>query len=366
MKRYRIDIFERDFTFVDFGQTSEPTLIVDYLVQNSSSLTVPKKMNVKRGQYAQIKGDENILFQGIIVDYSYDGNVTSITLEQMSKLLDVEVFADIYQLDSMTIEAWMTAQIAAVYAGSDTFQNLTGLTQTSRSSTAGSYPATDNSIYNLYDLAVHFFKVHGTIIDVSFDPMNKKVNFVHRAVNAASVWKLETELKDVLAYSIRSSSNLDSPNKMIFRNSDDLSEEVTFYWHPTDFSGTVDTDGTTNRVLPVVARCAVTAAVEEVLDENDQVVQPAKTFQEEAYEEAVSAMYQSQYDDQIEIQFNTDSKLVSVGQIGQLYLIIDGEKQFHTMLTGYQRLNDKHTLMTFGYVRKRLTQILKIDRRINK
>jgi len=351
MKRYRVDVFDRAFNFKDMAQTSEPTLIVDYLVQSSSQVQIPKKMNVSIGDYAQIRDAEGAMFQGIVTNFAYDGKLTELTLAQMSKLLDVEVFADVSGLAS-GIEAWMDAQLTAVYNSTDAAQNLTGLTITHTTTTAGSYPASVEGIYNLYDLAVHFFKVYGVIIDVGFDIPAKKVTFRFRVVNTGSIWKLETKLKDVAEYSVNASTAMEYPNKMVIRSEDGL-DSATYYWHPSGFSGTVDMDGSVNRVQPVLSRCAVVAP------------EQGQTFAEAAYIEAVNQMYQSQYDDQIEIMFNSSSKLVEVGRIGQLYTIIDGATSYNTVLTGYQRLNDKYTRMTFGYVRTRLTQILQQERRRN-
>lgn len=352
MKRYRIDIFDRAFNYVDMGQTSDPTLIVDYLVQSASQVTVPKKVTATKGDYIQVRDDVGQLFQGIVTDYEYDGKTTTITMSQMSKLLDVEVFADITTLQS-GIEAWMDTQLRAVYAGTDTAQNLTGLTITRTYTTPGEYPESMGGIYNLYDMAVHFFKVYGVIIDVGFSIPSKTVTFNFRKVDTNNVWKIETKLADVADYSVCASSIMEYPNKMVIRDDADPTSELTFFWHPSGFSGTVDTDGTQNRVQPVVCRCATVT------------VETGDTFANAAYVEAVNQMYQSQFDDQIEITFNSASKLVEVGQLGQCYTIIDGSTSYNTVLTGFQRLNDKYTRMTFGYVRTRLTQILQQERRRN-
>lgn len=352
MKRYRIDVFDREFNYIDMAQTSEPELITDALVQTSSQFSTPKELRVERGNYCQIRSEEGELFQGIITDFSFDGKKTDVTLAQMSKLLDAEVFADVTTLAS-GIEPWMATQLNSIYAGADTSANLAGLVIQSSTVTPGSYQENDQGIYNLYDLAVHFFKINGVVIDIRFDPVAKQILFQFRTIDFSSVWKIETKLADVADYSVKSPYNMDYPNKMIIRDSEDPSQELVYYWHPTEFSGTVDQDGTTNRVIPVVARCA-TVTPEE-----------GQTFQDAAYNQAVNSMYQSRYDDQIEITFNSDSKLVEVGEIGQLYSIIDRGTVYNTVLTGYQRLNDKYTLMTFGYVRKRLTQILQQQRRNN-
>lgn len=350
MRRYRVDIFDRQFNFISMAQTSEPTLVTDYLVQSNSTFTVPKKLTVSKGNYAQIRDESGSMFQGIVTDYAYDGHTTTVTLAQMSKLLDVDVFADVSTLPN-GIEAWFTAQLQSVYNGSDAMQNLMGLNITSSTTTAGVYPVSSDGVYNLYDMAVFLFKVYGVIIDISFSIPAKSVTFAFRVLNQTSVWKIETKLADVADWSVSSPSMNEYPNKMVIRNQEDTTQELTYYWHPTDFAGTVDTNSTSNRVLPVVSRCAVVTPDE------------GKTFAEAAHEEAYNTMYQSHYDDQIELTFNSGSKLVEVGKIGQLYTVIDGDKQYHTVLTGYQRINDKYTRMTFGYVRTRLTQILREERR---
>lgn len=350
MRRYRVDIFDRSFGFVSMGQTSEPTLVTDYLVQTSSQFTMTGKVAVSRGCYAQVRGEDSDLYQGIVTDYMYNGNTTTITLAQMSKLLDVEVFADITTL-SAGIEAWMSDRLREVYAGTDTAQALSGLVINATTTTAGMYEPNDDGVYNLYDIAVQMFKSYGVIIDIRLDIPNRSVVFSFRVVDPVSVWLLETNLADVADYTVSSATLSEFPNKMVIRRDDDPSQELVFYWHPHGFDGYVDTDGTHDRVLPVVSRCA-TVSVDE-----DEV------FADVAYEEALSTMYQSQYDDQIEITFNSSSKLVEVGRVGQLYLIKDGSEMYATILTGYQRINDRYTRMTFGYVRTRLTQILSQERR---
>lgn len=361
MKRYRVEIYDRNFIFKDMAQTSSPTIIVDYLVLEKSSCVIPKSMNAKRGDYAVIRGDD-IIFHGIVMNYAFNGKTSTITFQQLTKLLDVEVFSNANDLSNMSIEQWMSANLKQVYEGSDTYQNLTGFTTQISSSTSGTYNYSEEGIYNMFDLAVHFFKTYGVIIDVSLDVPSKKILFNFRQVTQ-QVWKLETKIADVLDFSIKASTETENPNKVTYQNKLDRSEEITYYWHPTEFSGTVDTNANENRVVPVVSRCEVVAPQDEQRDQEGNITQQAKTFQQVAYEDAVNTMYQSKYDDQIEILFNTESKLIDVGVIGQLYIIMNGDTQYPTMLTGYQRMNDKHTMMTFGFVRTRLTQILKIERR---
>ena len=353
MRRYRVDIFARDFTFKDFALTSNPRIIVDYLVLEKSSAQFTRKLNVSKGDYVVVSSDDGFRFYGIVTDFEWSNNLHTISFEQMYKLFDVEVFADSNDLDTISIEQWMVNCLGTVYNGTDAFQRLVGFTTVIRSNTMGTYNYSDNGIYNLYDLLVHFFKVYGVICTVNLDLMQKRIIFDFKSIDYNSVWKIETEIADVIDYTVNETMNMDYPNKTIYKNEDDPTQTITYYWHPADYSGTIDTNPSGVRVFPVVQRVKVVKPEED----------PPKTFEQVAYADAYNTMYQSIYDDQIEITFNSDSKLVEVGQIGQLYRIIDSQKIYQTMLTGYQRLNEKHILLTFGYVRSRLTQILKIERR---
>ena len=353
MKRYRVDIFSKDFTFKDFALTSNPKIMVDYLVFEKSSVQIPTQLNVAKGDYIVIYGEDNFKFYGLVTDYDWNDKLQTISFEQMYKLFDVEVFADANELDTISIEQWLSNALSSVYNGTDAFQNLTGFTTVITSNTMGTYQYSQDGIYNLYDLLVHFFKVNGVICEITLDVIQKKIIFRFKSIDYSSIWKIETEIADVLDYNVNQSMNMDYPNKTIYRNEQDPTEEITYYWHPSDYSGTINTDPSGTRVFPVIQRARVVAPEDD----------PPKTFQQVAYADAYNTMYQSIYDDQIEITFNADSKLVEVGNIGQLYRIIDHEKIYQTVLTGYNRLNDKHILLTFGYVRSRLTQILKIERR---
>jgi hypothetical protein len=103
-------------------------------------------------------------------------------------------------------------------------------------------------------------------------------------------------------------------------------------------------------VIPVITACETVQ-----VDEGD-------TFANASYQAAVNKMYATRYDDLITVVFKAESKLMPVGQIGQLYTLIEGENEYNTMLTGIHAVNMAYVELTFGYVRKRLTQILKIRR----
>lgn len=351
MKRYRIEVFDRALNFKSFAESSEPTIAMDKLVLANSEIECFGRINCNLGDFAQIRIDGQVEYQGIISDIEYNGNQTNIILEQMDSILDSEVFADVSLLDSQDIETWFGNVLNSYFNGSDASQNVQGFTLVKNSSTAGSYTTSDTGAYNMYDLQNHFFKVYGSILKITFDPTTKTVTFTFDAVNTSQYTKLNVIVTDVQSFSVENSNTLDHVNKMVVRNANDRTQSLTYYWHPSEFSGTVDTDSTTNRQIPVRQSC-----IEIVLEEG-------QSFADASYSEAYQSMYNSRYDDLITLVFKANSKLMPVGNLGDLYCLIDGDTQYMTMLTGIRVLNMYYVEMTFGYVRKRLTQIIKMDRR---
>ena len=353
MKRYRAEIFDKDYNFYGgYSIANDQTLINDYCVLDQSTITIPKKVIVTRGNYVLVKDTSSVIYQGIVTDYSYSEKQTAITMQPLMEILDTSWIMDASLLDSMSIEAWMDKYIKEIFNGADTYQNLTGLTVTHSTATSGSIETVaSDSIYNLYDLALQFFRVYGLVFDFNLDISKKKFEISMRLIDGNSVWKLETDLADVVDYSITAANSTDKPNKITYVDTADSTNRLTYYWHETDFAGTIDTDLTTNRSVPVYSTVKTATATAD------------QTFAQVAYADAYQSMYRDRYSDLIEIKYKSDSRVVDVGKIGQLYQIIDGDFKYNTVLTAYQRLNDKQCQLTFGLVRLKLTQILKLDRR---
>lgn len=348
MKRYRIEIFARsDLSFITFAECEEPDINIDFLVSAQSKTTAPGQITASVGDFAQIRIDGRVYYQGIINDLSFDGSKTEITLLQLRELLNTEQFADVNLLKEQTIETWFSAILTDTFNGSDPSQNLPGFVVRSQSSTNGTHAETNNGSYNLYDLAVSFFKVYGVVIDISFDVNLKRVLFVFRSVSS-DVLKIDLTVSDVIEYEIQPSLSSDSPNKMTIREQENPENVLVYYWHPTEFSGTIDTDPSYNRVVPVINKC-------EVVNPDDE-----ETFSDAAYSKAEETLYSTRYDDLISVTIRADSNLVNDWQIGQLYTLYADGRKYNTLLTGIHTATMASIELTFGYIRKRLTQILKM------
>lgn len=348
MNRYRIELFNRtDMSYSGMAECSEPDINVDYLVASQSKVTCPGEVIASNGDFAQIRINGKIYFQGIVVDANFDDVRTEITLKQLSEVLNTEAFADVELLKEQTIEEWMTDVLYGLFKGSDDFENLPNFVVIRQSSTNGTHTASDNGIYNVFDLAVSFFKVYGVILDFDFDYMTKTVKCTMHGTSVSD-YSYDLNVSDVLEYEIQSSLSTDSPNKMVIQESENPANVITYYWHPTEFSGTIDTDSTTNRVIPVKTRCEVVQVGEE------------ETFEDVSYTSAENTLYSSRYDDLITATVRADSALFNDWQIGQLFTLYANGKTYHTMLTGIHKSSMSSITLTFGYVRKRLTQILKM------
>lgn len=348
MNRYRIEIFNRTgLTFAGMSECEEPDINIDYLVSAQSTVVCPQEVTAAYGDFAQVRINGKVYFQGLVTECNYDGTKTEITLKQLSELLNTEVFADVELLKDETIEEWMSDILASLFRGSDTAENLPNFLVVRESSTSGTHAASDNGVYNVYDLAVSFFKVYGVILDFDFDYATNTVKCTMHGVSA-STYHYDLSVTDVLEYEIQSSITPDSANKITIRNEDDPSESITYFWHPTEFSGTIDTDGSTNRVIPVKTHC------------ESITVSEGETFEDVAYESAENTLYSSRYDDLINVTVRADSALFGDWEIGQLFVLHASGKDYHTMLTGIHKDSMSSIGLTFGYVRKRLTQILKM------
>lgn len=348
MNRYRLEIFNRaDLSFGSFAECSEPDINIDFLVSAQSSVSCPGQVTGKIGDFAQVRINGSVYYQGVISDLNFDGSKTEITLQQLSDILKTEVFADVELLNTESIEEWLTALITRVFNGSDPSANLPGFTVRAESETHGTHAATNDGVYTLYDMAVSFFKVYGVVLDISFDYNTRSVSFVFRSVSD-TVLKLDLTVSDVIQYEIQPSLVSDSPNKIIIQDENDATTEATYYWHPTEFSGTIDTDPTYNRIIPVITQCEKIS------------VQEGETFADLSYAKAQEVLYSTRYDDLITVTIRADSALVNTWEIGQLFTLYADGKTYNTLLTGIHAPSMSSIELTFGYVRKRLTQILKM------
>lgn len=345
MKRYRVDIFSNKFEFKDFSVVESNELKIDYITLEKSTVIIPKKISCTPGDYLYIRGDE-ISYKGIIHEVIFNKTRTSITIKQLLSVLDINVFlGSVFKTQS--IEEFIKISLLEYYAGNDTAQNIYGLNVVVKSDSVN-HLTYEKNIENLYTIVLDSFSTSDILVECDLDFKNKKFNIVIKKINLTNIKKIETKLSDVINFEVTNNTGAAKFNKIKYINAENESEEVTYCCH-TDYS--IDTNLMHDRIVPVKSDLKV------IKSEKD------KSFNQAAQEDAIKELSRSKYDNQIEIIFNSNSKLLEIGEIGQIYRVIDNNVSYYSILTGYQRLNDKHTLLILGTVRSELTQILAIERR---
>ena len=362
MTLYRAEVFDRSFAYINTYQVANRglDLVEDYIVQNNSQIVIPGQVIVDRKDYVRIRRDGTVVFAGIIEDFSYDQNLTTVNLRNFLSLFDLQIYMNSALLPAMSLERYIGKYIEETFDGSDDFQTIHGLRIEYESETFGELTIEDDDLYNLYDVIVEAFKVYGVVMKITLDVTGREFIIRFCRVSSDSIFRFSTQSSDVLKYTISVTGTSKKKNKIRYLNDEDLTEEITYYWHPNEFEGTIDTDGTRDRALPVAMDTKRVKAVEERRDKDGNVTREAKTFQQVAYDDAVKSMYQDRWNTMIEASVKKTSEVVPIGEIGQLYRIYDGDFNYPTILTSIEQVNDNIVLLTFGTVRRKLTQILKL------
>lgn len=371
MRHYSVDIFDRALNYKSSAQvTNVDNLVFDYISQEKTKLTVLGQLSLSRTDYVSLMLDENVIFQGIVSDYSYDKTYTTITMLPLQSMLDIDVWANVDQLNDQkeTLENWLKNRFQEVFDGSDYYQNILGMEISVVSSTYGTIEEEDDHVYNLYDLIVDMIKVNGILVEMDFKPSTKKVRLVIHQTDVDEFNVIDTSETDVIEYTLKT-ANKKLPNKIIYFNSDwdddqSLQKFATFYWHPDGFSGTVDQNSNAPRMLPVQLKIKKKKAVEEKRDKDGKIEREAKSFIEVCEEDAYDSMYRTSYDDEIELLVNSESRVIPIGDIGSRYVLIVDDLRYYTMLTSKEVITPKTMLLTFGMARTRLTQIVRENWRI--
>lgn len=438
--RYIAEMFDRQFNFIGAYPVFNYDIQVDYVAQANSSVDVPPGAIVFRGNYIRVLNGKNVVLEGVIKSYTSERARTSLSVASFLEIFDFKIEMDISELASMDCESWVEKYILMYFKGSDTYQNLKGLTITKESSTAydsannACITENTNSIYNLMDTIIGFFSYYGLVMDISIDVQNQGFNIVLRNANSLTERIIKTDIPDVISTTFSSSSKKTTYNKIRYINTgykdgaenlavvkslvasggtyneadnDDVSsavrklnssyggnakvtikdgsitvenstydawlsaaetklnaetKEITYYWHPTEYAGTIDTVATDDREIPVMMNTDVAKPTYERKDSSGNVTTAYKSFADAAYEKAYKAMYRDKYSNSIEMSVKRDSRIIEPGVIGQPYKIIHEGINYYSVLTGYERTTSE-TILTFGVARARLSQMFKLSQR---
>lgn len=362
MIRYRAEIYDKDFNFISYGAVAEKDIKIDYLAETTSTFTIPDIIEASVNNYVCLRQNGKIYVHGIVSSVEYDEHLTKVSFVHFMSTLNVDLMINPDDFDITPAEEWLCNKLLSLYNGSDSYQNIHGFSCSYTSETMISYqrqsePTEENPIQletlNLFTFAQDLLQKYGIILTWTVDFVNQTVNCVISTIDMSNVWNLKLGIADAPEYSIDIHTIEGTYNKIKYYNEADESNTVTYYLHST---GTIDTDDSTDRLFPV--------NYTEKTAQADDTEGAEKTFEEVALEDAQSSMLNSDFNHEIIVTFNADSKLLSVGGIGQIYnLITPDGVSYKSILTGYEEVNVRYLKLVFGYIRTDLTTILKMQRR---
>ncbi len=360
MTRYRAEIYDTHFNFISYGPVSEKNIQIDYLVQDVSSITIPQIITASVNDYVAVRQNGIIYMYGIISDVAYSQGKTTISFVHFMSLLDVDLLVDPRVFETTSVEEWLHDRLLELYDGSDTYQNLVGFSCVYSTETMIPFEYevddegnVDMADINLFSFVQELLKKYNLIMTWRVDFAGQTIQCSIDMIDTEDVWTVKLGLADTPDYSIDIHTVEGTFNKIKYFDEADFTNTVTYYLHS---DGTVDTDSLTDRLLPVTYT-EKTARADDTEGEE-------KTFEEVALEDARSAMLNTNFNHEIIVTFNTESKLIPVGNVGQIYNLVTPEGVvFNSILTGYEQINVKYLRLVFGYIRTNLTTILKMQRR---
>lgn len=357
MTPYSIEIFDRELKCKFHDSSDAIEIDEDYISPDSSTVIVRRTNNVAASDFIHISGAVD--FFGIVTnatDYLYYSEITFrpfITLFDHNCLVDTDWQAD----PTVSLENVIKTLIENYWVnasgddGPQTFLNITCATQTTE---WGLNLKSD--VENMHMCIVGLYKVvitkaltkYGIAIEVVPDFQNGRVNLIigKRSENLA----IEADLPSVTIDTFSIHKYNGSVNKLQIFNTENYNEIIYYYLHT---NGRYDTDGTSDRVYPVVW---------EVRDATPEHIEGyEKTFAQVASAVASNAFSGSEWQDEVELIVDQNDTLIKPNElkIGQGVDIIHEGVVYPSIYTG-RKLGAQITLI-FGTVRTDLTKILKVE-----
>ena len=338
---YKAEIFARDYTFRGFAPISAPTIAVDYLTLEKTTFKA-KSIAAQKGDFIRVTEQNGAsVFEGIVDDVESGNSGTTISAQPLMSLFDIDVHFD--RTTSSKIEDFIAGIITSNFISSgDSLQNVTGMTVEATSSTTGALNLKDN-IHSFFEIITKSLTAYGIAVNLELNVQKKTLAVtVGKVTDTATI---EANLKAITEKNIILGDSYGELNKVTIYNKADEAQTVTYYLH-TD--GSVSTENT-DRVTPVFFAA-------KFLDTEED-------FGTAAYQKAYETLAPSTYNNLIELTTAKDSAVLDTSmKMGTEVLVIDGDKSYKSILTGYS-ITGNLVKMTFGVVRADLTKILILERR---
>lgn len=353
MKRYNVEIFERDFSLRDHTVVSDVRYSVDYLSPVQNTITV-FNVAAEKGDYIRISNSDNDFFGVIRSVSSQDKKTMNISYSPFLSVLETDVLFDTDLQGTSNLETVIANLISAMFiTNSDTAQNITGLSVTTSSATTGwgfnlksDTEGKHHCIIDFYDsIIVRALEKYSVVITVTPNVQAKTIALVVGKI--AGTKTIETDLPNIVDKSIVVKETEKDVNKLVVYDTADYTTKRTYYRHPDYTYGTTNTD----RITPVVQEIHGVAA-EEGTDN-------PRTFAQVADSDAADVFGNIEYNNLIELVMANDDALVKPYemQIGQVLEVISKGTVYTSILTG--KTVAEKTQLTCGTIRLDLTKIIK-------
>lgn len=344
MRPFNVEVFNKDFQYKSSCQVPLIEYSMDYLSLDNS---IAKLAIIKaaEGDYILISGENT--FSGVVTSCEDKGTYYELQFKPMLTITDVTVHYDKSLLSSMSLEDWIAGILNDTYKNNqDTLQNITGFNAVATTSTINTVLDISENIGNLYEIIKTALIRYSVAVDFSFDIQAKSIT---ASVSARREFKpvIEADLPNILKKSFILKQADRTTNKLSVFNALKENEYIHYYLLS---DGSIVTDSTAaGRITPVIF-----SSVYVEHEEDD-----SQTFEEMAYEKAVSSLTPEIYNNLIELTVMNDDSLIKPGtlKIGQKVTIVRNGIQYETVLTG-KKIRDSTTLI-FGAVRLELTKTLK-------
>lgn len=343
MKAYSLEVWDRDFKIIEYGEIINADYAIDYLSYGKNKIEC-FATKASYGNYVRIAGNADEVYSGIINSITGENNKKKISYVDWMQLMDVDMVLDSSLLQTKTLENFIAHYISETYINnSDSVQNIPGMVIEILSATENAVLIFEENVCNFYDaVIIPAIKKYGIVVDFELNVARKELR-VKIGKNICKKKTIETDLPNCKIKNFVVKKTKKTVNKIIIYNQDFMSEFVEYY-RTTD--GIVTTENI-NRIVPVEYQITKVRTLGD------------GTFEDAAETKARDLLEYAEYENLIELEFEKDDKLVNPMKmrIGQETVIIHEGIQYHTYLTGIKI--DKKITLIFGNIREELTKILK-------
>ena len=338
MRQYNVDIFDRNLKFLVNDVVVINRVDDDYIASKANSIEIKPTDIVTAGDFIRLKNDLTNFF-GVITDVSPGETSTTINYKSFITIFDESVLFDVkYQgtdakTSHATLEQALYNCINDVYIStSDTYQRLPITVSIATGSetklwSLGILPDVENGRYaivNLYsDLIVEALKKYGVGITVTPSFSRKTIDLV--IGKRTEVHKIDGNLKNVNVATLKYNDKPTGTNKLIVYNTENYSQNITFYVHPDRSWDSNNRD----RISPVFREVTGVAPDQDYEDAYEG-------FVVSAVDAAYSILEGLQFDNLIELEVSpTDPNIQPLEmRIGQIVILRYKDGSYKSILTG--------------------------------